>query len=215
MNFRIGQAVRIEVLGEGHVELDGTILQVGDKELMLNFPRSKALPFVRAGARAVLRAWDHLGMHQAKTRVTRMTKVPLPGVMVLTVPRTFQTIQKRNYFRLETSLVLRFWVGPAPGPENATMASRAITDDVSAGGVRFKTLQALTVGQLLFMVIDFPRGERSAAETLSFAARVVRVTSTTVEDEVQYTVSCQFDDVRDRDRDRMVKLLLDLQSKVR
>jgi c-di-GMP-binding flagellar brake protein YcgR len=203
------------VQGEGYVELDGTILQVGDKELMLNFPRAKVLPFVKAGARAVLRAWDHLGMHQAKTRVTRMTKVPLPGVMVLAVPRSYQTIQKRNYFRLETSLVLRFWVGPAPGPENATMASRAITDDVSAGGVRFKTLQALTVGQLLFMAIDFPRGERSAAETLSFAARVVRVASTTVEDEVQYTVSCQFDNVRDRDRDRMVKLLLDLQSKVR
>jgi c-di-GMP-binding flagellar brake protein YcgR len=215
VNLRVGQNVRLEVQGEAHVELDGTVLLVGEKELMLNFPRYKVLPFVKAGARAVLRAWDHLGLHQAKVRVTRVTKVPHPGVLVLTVPRSYQTIQKRNYFRLETSLVLGFWVGPAPGPENVTMASRAITDDISAGGVRFKTLQALTLGQLLFMSIDFPRGQRSAAETVSFSAQVVRVTSTTVEDEVQYTVSCQFENVRDRDRDRVVKLLLDLQSKVR
>lgn len=216
MNLRVGQSVRLDVhQGDSHIELSGGVLQIGTGELMLTFPSYKVLPFVKTGSRVTLRAWDHLGMHQAKTRVTRVTKVPHPGVIVLTAPRSFQTVQKRNYFRLETSLAIRFWLGGAPAADAAILASRAVTDDISAGGVRFRTLQSMAVGDRLFIVIDFPRGQRSSAESLSFLSRVVRVSEAAVEDEVQYTVGCQFEDVRDRERDRMVKLLLDLQANVR
>lgn len=210
--LRIGQDIRLSVQDAlTYGELQGTILQLGKKQLMLAFPDYRDLPGVSVGAIAVLSVWDDFGLHQGKTRLLVVTTLPYPGA-IIERPRSFVTRQKRGYFRLATSLAITFapltTVGAPPLP--------AVTDDISAGGVKFRTRQVLEVGAVLRLGVDFPRAEQSPShELVSVDGRVVRVTSVQSDDESQYTVCCQFQNVRETERDRLVKLLLELQRRAR
>ncbi|MEA2696159.1 MAG: PilZ domain [Myxococcales bacterium] len=224
VRLRVGQDIRLSVQDAlTYGEIQGSILQLGKKQLMLAFPSYRDLPGVLAGASAVLSFWDDFGLHQGKTHLVAVTTKPYPGA-IIERPRNFVTRQKRGYFRLATSLAITFApLAPAAvpalalaSPTRALETLRAVTEDISAGGVRFRTSQGLTVGAVLRLGIDFPRGEQTLKNDLvALDGRVVRVTSVVVEDETQLTVSCQFQNVRETDRDRLVKLLLDLQRRAR
>ena len=194
-----------------HGELRGSILQLGKRPLMLAFPQYRDLPGVMVGANAVLSVWDGFGLHKGRSRMLVVTTKPYPGA-IIERPRAFITQQKRDYFRLATSLAITF----APVAAADAPPLRAVTEDISAGGLRFRTLEPLVVGADLRLGVDFPRGDQASShELVALDGRVVRVTEVKVDDESQYTVSCQFERVRAVERDRLVKLLLDLQRRAR
>jgi hypothetical protein len=209
--LRIGQGIRLAVEGSlTYGELEGTILMAGKKDLMLSFQRYRDLPGVRQGAQAVLSLWDDFGLHQGKSRVVTVTPQPYPG-LIIERPQDFLTRQKRGYFRVATSLAMNYSSELADA-----LASTAITDDISAGGVRFRTLQPLPVGARLETSIDFPRGDQTLNyDVVSLQARVLRVTDLPIDEAIQRVVSCQFENVSQPERDRLVKLLLDLQRRAR
>lgn len=212
VNLRVGQDIRLSIpdaLTER--ELQGSILQLGKRQLMLAFPQYRELPGLTSGANAVLSVWDGFGLHRARSRLLVVTTQPYPGA-IIERPRLFTTQQKRGYFRLATSLAITF----APLTAEASQLLRAVTEDISAGGLRFRTLAPLVVGANLRLGVDFPRGDQAQShELVALDGRVVRVTEVKVDDESQQTVSCQFERVRDIERDRLVKLLLDLQRRAR
>ena len=213
VSLRVGQDIRLSMQDAiPQVELQGSILQLGKRQLMLAFPHYRELPGVMVGANAMLSVWDGFGLHRGRSRMLVVTTTPYPGA-IIERPRTFITQQKRGYFRLATSLAITF----APLTSAAmSQPLRAVTEDISAGGLRFRTLEALGVGADLRLGVDFPRGDQGAShELVALDGRVVRVTEVKVDDESQYTVSCQFERVRDVERDRLVKLLLDLQRLTR
>jgi PilZ domain len=213
VSLRVGQDIRLSVQDAlTHGELQGSILQLGKRQLMLAFPQYRDLPGVMAGANAVLSVWDGFGLHQGRSRMLVVTTKPYPGA-IIERPRTFITQQKRGYFRINTSLAITFapLVGAAEAP-----ALRAVTEDISAGGLRFRTVEPLVMGANLRLGVDFPLGDQATShELVAIDGRVVRVTEVKVDDEAQYTVSCQFERVREVERDRLVKLLLDLQRRAR
>jgi hypothetical protein len=213
VSLRVGQDIRLAVEdAQTYGELQGSILQLGKKQLMLAFPNYRELPGVMVGASAVLSLWDDLGLHQGKSRMLVVTTQPYPGA-IIERPRAFVTRQKRGYFRVATSLAITFVPAPAAGPASPLPA---VTDDISAGGVRFHTHAPLEVGAELRLGVDFPRADMAAShELVAVDGRVLRVTSVQVEEEAQFTVSCQFQNVRQSERDRLVKLLLDLQRRAR
>ncbi len=179
---------------------------------MLAFPNYKELPGVMVGANTVLSVWDGFGLHKGKSRLLVVTTKPYPGA-IIERPRTYVTQQKRDYFRLATSLAIT--VAPVTAPAEAS-PFRAVTEDISAGGLRFRTLEPLIVGSDLRLGVDFPSGEQPIShELVSLHGRVLRVSSIKIDEESQFVVSCKFERVRDAERDRLVKLLLDLQRRAR
>jgi len=213
VRLRVGQDIRLSVQSAStQGELRGSILQLGKRQLMLAFPHYRELPNVMVGANAVLSVWDDFGLHSGRSRMLVVTTTPYPGA-IIERPRAFTTQQKRGYFRLATSLALTF--APLTAASTA-LPLRAVTEDISAGGLRFRTLEPLVIGADLRLGVDFPRGDQGAShELVALDGRVVRVTEVKVDEESQYTVSCQFERVRDVERDRLVKLLLDLQRRAR
>lgn len=211
--LRVGQDIRLSVqdaLTQG--ELQGTVLQIGKRQLMLAFPQYRELPGVMVGANAMLSVWDDFGLHRGRSRMLVVTTKPYPGAIVER-PRIFTTQQQRGYFRVATSLAISFTPVAAP-PE--TLASRAVTEDISAGGLKFRTRERLMVGADLHLGVEIPLGDQATSrEQVALDGRVVRVASVHIEDEDQYAVSCQFERLRDSERDRLVKLLLDLQRRAR
>jgi hypothetical protein len=105
------------------------------------------------------------------------------------------------------------------GPEGTGTAGgqdgRAITEDISAGGMRVETILPLAAGDRVRITVETPRGVRKALpDTMVCHARVVRVEQVTRGHRLLSSAGLEFVFHNEDERDRWVQLTFDLQRGV-
>ena len=153
------QLVNVAGTGAGAaVEREGVVLRSSPREILVAFPNDEALPEAFAiGAAARLKTWDQLGLYEGATSILRHLDSALVGVGVaLAVPPAFSTIQRRSSLRVHVRLPFTFVVTSAKDAQVAlNLTTSGVTEDVSAGGLRFATNLSLSVGDKLEVSIVF------------------------------------------------------------
>jgi c-di-GMP-binding flagellar brake protein YcgR len=123
-----------------------------------------------------------------------------------------ETIQRRQFFRISASLLAPLsravpLDGSAPAHD-----PRAVTLDISAGGLRADTTLALAVGDQVGVAIHTPRGLRGTLPPeLVCAGTIVRVEDVQRRNRKLLCVGIKFLFEAERDRERWVQLTFKLQ----
>jgi hypothetical protein len=212
----VGQAVSIGIDGaEPPVNVVGAVVAIPPREILLSLASGAvAPPQLQPGASVTISFATTLGLHQGRTTVLRV----LPGRAVsIALARlgSVTTSQRRQFFRVAASLVTLVVVGPAGGAAVGKEDARAVSVDISAGGMRVDTTLALTVGDQVRLSVETPRGLRKyLPDTLVCDARVVRVEHVLRRHRKLTSVGLQFQFATESERDRWVQLTFDLQRGV-
>jgi len=125
------------------------------------------------------------------------------------------TSQRRQFFRVSASLVSILVVSATRGQLVGKEDARAVTQDISAGGMRVETTLPLALDDELRVTVHTPRGmRRTLPDTLACDARVVRAEQVIRRNRKLWSAGLQFMFATESERDRWVQLTFDLQRGV-
>ncbi len=200
-----GQAIEINVPdGEYQGRYRTRIDEVGEKLVSVVAPyvQGQVIP-LRERTQVELIFWDEVSAYSFVTRVMQRLAVPIP-VFVLELPETARRVQRRNYVRVPAFYPVKFRMVTKTGlsePINGNML------DLSGGGMRFQTTERVENKSLLYAVLELPNGE------IQTPVRVCRADK--IEDTNKWTLSVEFHEISERDRDRVIKCVFELQRVMR
>lgn len=209
----VGQAV--ELAGDGAPPVIVVVVAITMREILLNVAPGATLPEgLTPGVPVTLSFSTTLGFHRARSSLVRISSGKNPVVAVARVD-TVTTVQRRQFFRvsatLSTTLLVTGGRVAMVGKEDA----RALTQDISAGGMRVDTNLALALTDRVKVTLETPRGFRkSLPAQLVCDADVMRVESAVRRNRKVTCVGLRFAFASENDRDRWVQLTFDLQRGV-
>jgi hypothetical protein len=212
----VGQAVELDVVGATPpARVLGVVIAMPPREVLLSLASGAvAPPALQPGVEVAVSFATTLGLHQARTAVLRVA----PGRTVAVVIARFNAVstsQRRQFFRVAASLVTTVVVGATRASSLGKEDPRALTQDLSGGGMRVDTTLALGVGDHVKVTVETPRGLRKyLPDRLSCEAQVVRVESVMRRNRKMFSVGLQFIFATESERDRWVQLTFDLQRGV-
>lgn len=130
-----------------------------------------------------------------------------PPSLRLRVPQHFERLQRRHFVRIDARLPARYVPVLPAGPGSDPPAPRKTqTVDISGGGVALYLAEPFEPGTLLDVFIDLP-------DTLvSATAEVVRIIRS---DDRGHLAGLRFVDIRERDRDAIVRFIFQEQRERR
>ena len=146
---------------------------------------------------------DEVAAYSFDTVVKQRIAVPIP-VFVLDFPEKIRKVQRRNYVRIPAFYPITFRIVTKEGLSDPKAVYML---DLSGGGMSFKTTDKLENNSLFHAQLKLPSGE------LSIAARVRRVQK--IDDTNAYSISSEFYEISERDRDRVIRCVFDLQRTMR
>ena len=152
------------------------------------FDHGELVP-LREGSKVKLTFWDEVAAYSFEGRILRRIADPIP-MFVLQLPDSVVKVQRRNYVRVPACYSLAFQSVTREGLSdlhNGTLL------DLSGGGMRFVTKTRVENNSLLYAILTLPKGE------LRTPVRVCRADKT--EESRHYTVSVEFHDITERERD--------------
>jgi hypothetical protein len=211
----VGQAVELDLDGAvPPVKVVGVVAAIPPREILLSLiSGATAPPALMAGVPVTVSYATSLGLHQARTSVLRVAPGRAVAVALARLSGV-STSQRRQFFRVPASLVTHLVVA-AHGTALAKDDARALTQDLSAGGMRVDTVLALVVGEQVRVTVQTPRGLRNhLPDTLVCEARVVRVEQVLRRHRKLCSAGLQFLFSTESERDRWVQLTFDLQRGV-
>jgi len=147
--------------------------------------------------------WDKESAYALETKIIKRVSVPI-ALIILELKGNLVKIQRRSYFRVSARYPLTYQTvirREYGDPYKATML------DLSGGGMRFLTEEPLNKKVLIYVQVALPNGD------LRIQAQVRRVEKT--EDGKRYVVSVEFDDITERERDRIIRCVFDIQRAMR
>ncbi|AFM42690.1 putative glycosyltransferase [Desulfosporosinus acidiphilus SJ4] len=180
------------------------IEEVGQKIITVGAPYDKGevVP-LREGTKVVITFWDHLSAYEFEGEIMQRIAVPVP-MLVLKFPDSITKVQRRNYVRVPAAFDLSFKVVKEDGLSDLL---RGTMVDFSGGGVRFITDEPVENKALLYVQLGLPNGE------IQTPARVCR--TETMEKNQRYTVTAEFFDLSERERDQIIKCVFERQREMR
>lgn len=201
---------RIEILWEGEWYLS-TVQDMEKGELSISIP-------VRNGRYLPLRVGDSIegiyyeGEYAFKFQTAVLgRKIDRIYVIVLKIPPKLVRIQRRNFVRMKNVLEVDYaQVEEAVDPHKVDFMTidmkRALSVDISGGGMRICTREQLDIDQKL--LIRFRLKER----VLKLNGVVVRVEPV---EEKKWHVGIKFKDVEEHDREAIIKHIFQLARELR
>lgn len=225
--LQIAQLVTVECgPNRSGLKFSGVVLESSEAEVVI---RAEGAGSNLAAATAVgltveLSFGDSMGLHRAETTVVRVVMVPEPALAVKP-PREFNTTQKRNFFRVYTKLAAPYQIIQSVIEAEIGKEDReALSQDISAGGLRLWTGRKVLVGDRIRIQIACPAAEEvplgrprasgcGDARTVVLNAEVLRVEKITTTKQDRYTVGARFVDLSAAEQDRMVGLMFELQRR--
>lgn len=201
----LGLAVELVVAdGEYEGKYRTRIEEVGERILAVGAPfnHGEVVP-LREGTKVKLTFWDEAAAYSFEGKIMQRIAVPVP-MFVLELPDTVAKVQRRNFVRVSAFYPVSFCSVTKDGLSdffNGTML------DLSGGGMRFLTKDRVENNSLLYVRINLPKGE------LKTAGRVCRAEK--LEDSKHYTVSVEFHDISERERDQIIRCVFDIQRAMR
>jgi hypothetical protein len=212
----VGQAVDLDIEGATPpARVVGVVLAMPPREILLSLAGGEvAPPSLQPGAFVTVSFATTQGLHQGRTSVLRVS----PGRMVAVALARFSgvsTAQRRQFFRVPASLVTTLVLTSPHASTSAKEDTRALTQDLSGGGIRVDTVLPLTVGDLVRVTVEVPRGLRKHLPAeMSCDAKVVRVENVVRRSRKLLCAGLQFQFATENERDRWVQLTFDLQRGV-
>lgn len=189
-----------DLAGQYKTHLD----EVGEKILSIFAPmvQGELIP-LREGTPVKLIFWDEVAAYAIETTIIQRIAVPVP-IFVLELPDEIDRVQRRNFVRVPAYYPVSFRYVNRQGlsdPIKGTML------DLSGGGMRFQTVEKVDRGAILLANLDLPSG------IMQVSARVCRVDK--IEDSKNYSISVDFYQITERERDRIIRCVFDLQRTMR
>jgi hypothetical protein len=211
----VGALARIEAEHPtGDIDVEGIVSVVDDKRVTIRFrdlqrPLSELLP---AGGPAILKLWDRFGMHRAEVPVHSVIEDGHSAAVILATPARFVGTQTRRFVRISARLELTL---ERPGAKAPARAERALSCDVSAGGLSFLSDSAFEIDDHVQVTMMLPKEVVSLAalDLSKIDTRVVRTES--VPETARRFFGVEFQNVTQRQRDRLIEVMLGLQRIVR
>jgi hypothetical protein len=212
--LQVGANARIEVESPaGTVDIEGTISAADDRRVTLRFRQldQPLAPRLLVDSRAVLKLWDRFGLHRAEATVHSVIEEGRSAAVILTAPTRFVGTQTRRFFRVSARLELAL---EHIGAESPVTTERALSCDVSAGGLSFLSDSVFAVDDHLIVSMILPTEVAGLAIDMSrIETRVVRTEAVPQTD--RHFVGVEFQNVSQRQRDRLIEVMLGLQRIVR
>ena len=212
-NLLVGQAVKLEIAGAHPPQVVmGVLVRLPPPEVVMSLGQGVTAPrgLVPGAAVAVTFTTDQV-FAKASTKVTRVLGERVASVALEPFAQV-DTSMRRRFFRVPASLLTLLVVSSARGAEVGKKDARALTQDVSAGGMRVETVLALAVGDRVQVTVETPRGLRKTfPATMVCEAEVVHATLVVRKGGQLYSAGLQFVLAADSEQERWLRLTFDLQ----
>jgi hypothetical protein len=145
----LNQALQIQLAGRSDF-LCGVITNFLTEQLVVRFPQHGQMPEgLVTGQTVAIRFADASGLRVGNSEIVELCMPPRPGV-ILKYPLSFETIQKRRFFRVQVDFpctVQLLQPNGMPMPNGKDTGAHIL--DISAGGARMSTTCPLQVGNRL------------------------------------------------------------------
>ncbi|MDR3541365.1 MAG: PilZ domain-containing protein [Desulfosporosinus sp.] len=198
--FLPGIAVELIVLeGEYEGKYRTRIEEVREKTLSVGAP---LIP-LHEGTKVRLILWDKVAAYALETTIVQRIATPV-SVFILELTDSVSKVQRRSYVRVPAMYPLTF---ETVTEEGLSDLHRAMMIDLSGGGMQFLTEKKLENNAVIYAHLALPSGD------LRTAARVSRAVRT--EDGKRYIISVEFDYIAERERDRIIRCVFDIQRAMR
>lgn len=200
-----GLSVDLQVLdGEYKGQHKTRVDEVGQKRISIFAPRHQreVLP-LREGTQVEIVFWDDVASYTMESVIVQRIAVPVP-IFVLECSDDIRRVQRRNYVRVAAFFSVAFQVVEKTGLSDLKLG---IMLDLSGGGMRFQTKEKLEKETIMYTYLELPSGK------LGVPARVCRVEP--IEGTKKFSVSVDFYQISERDRDRVIRCVFDIQRDAR
>jgi len=180
------------------------IEEVGEKILAVGVPfhQGEVVP-LREGTKVKLTFWDEAASYSFEGKIMRRIAVPIP-MLVVDLPESVDKVQRRNYVRVPALYPLSF---RSVTKEGLSDFQKGTMLELSGGGMRFLTKERLENKSLLYAHLTLPKGD------LKTPVRVCRAEK--IDDSKHFTVSVEFHDISERERDQIIRCVFDIQRAMR
>lgn len=200
-----GVAVELAVLeGEYEGNYRTRIEEVGERLLSVGVPfeHGELVP-LREGTKVKVTFCDETAVYSFEGKIMQRIAIPVP-ILVLELPDTVKKVQRRNFVRVPASFPVTFRMVTREGLSDLY---KAMMLDLSGGGMRFSTKEHVENRALLYAQLTLPNGE------IQTPVRVSRVIN--IEDTKRYSVSVEFYEISERERDKIIRCVFDIQRAMR
>ncbi|KLU60391.1 flagellar brake protein YcgR [Peptococcaceae bacterium CEB3] len=178
--------------------------EVGDRLVSVGAPyRDREVVPVREGTDVEIAFADELSAYSFAAKVSQRIALPVP-ILVLAVPGEIRRVQRRSFVRLPAFYPLAYRVVIQEGLSEPRVGRML---NLSGGGIRFRVNEEIEERALLYLYLQLPTGE---IQTPAYVSRVEKE-----EDGTSYTVSAEFDEIPERERDRIIRCVFELQRTMR
>lgn len=186
--------------GKYHTRVD----EVGEHIISVTAPYHQGeVIALRVGTVLEVAYYDEVSAYSFDTKIKQRIAVPIP-IFVLDFPEQIRKVQRRNFVRIPAIYPVTFRMVTKEGLSDLKDGNML---DISGGGMRFKTVEKLENNSLLYAQLKLPSGE------LNTPVRVRRVQK--IEDKNAYSISAEFYEISERDRDRVIRCVFELQRTMR
>lgn len=164
----------------------------------------------------VIRADDFIkiDMFSFKAKVIERNNDGNVAMLKIKPVTELERIQRRKFFRMKATLDIKYRepVNKDADPSMQHAYKKAVTRDLSGGGLCIATMEKLENGKIFEFVLDLAgRGE------IEFIGRVVRVIKTYDGDEFKYKyqIGISFEKIEEKDREEIIRYIFFAQRKLR
>ncbi|MDR3587775.1 MAG: PilZ domain-containing protein [Desulfosporosinus sp.] len=198
--FLPGLAVELIVLeGEYEGKYRTRIEEVGEKTISVGAP----LVPLREGTSVRLILWDKVAAYALESTIVQRIASPV-SLFILELSDSVSKVQRRSFVRVPAMFPLTF---ETVTEEGLSDLHKAMMLDLSGGGMQFLTEKKLENDAVIYVHVALPNGD------LRTPARVSRSEKT--EDGKRYLISVEFDYIAERERDRIIRCVFDIQRAMR
>ncbi|MHB1404968.1 MAG: flagellar brake protein [Desulfitobacteriaceae bacterium] len=200
-----GQAIELNIPeGDFKGKYRTRVDEVGEKLLSVVAPyiQGQVIP-LREGTVVEVNFWDDISAYSFDAKIMQRIAVPIP-VFVLELPESTRKVQRRNFVRVPAYYPLSF---RAVTREGLSDSQKGLMLDLSGGGMRFQTKEKVEKSSLLYAELELPNGK------IMTPVRVCRADK--AEDAKGYDVSAEFYEISERERDRIIRCVFDIQRDMR
>jgi len=153
---------------------------------------------------------DDLYRFKAKV-ISRGMKDNIALLKVL-VEEEFEKIQRRQFFRFDCSVPVKFRViySMRPDDNEKILFIKTFSKDLSGGGLCMVTEERVNIDELVECIITLDN-----EKVISFKGKVVRSERLELDDRIKYETGITFKKIEDRDREAIIGFIFREQRKLR
>lgn len=203
---KIFEGLSIQIVireGEYKGRYKAKIEEIGQKIITIGIPVADGqfVPLRIGTAMEVIFA-DGIAAYSFSTIILKRFDIPIP-TLIIKYPEAINKVQRRRFVRVQAVSAVKYWI-----IENETYSQekQGFMHDISGGGIRVQTKEAIPVQTLLLLELVL------CSIPLKLTATVIRCQK---EDNKTYLISMEFHDVTEKVRDRIISCVFEIQRKMR